>query len=248
MVKINFFVSLNFITFTIKLKEWFFGSLMQQFEQWLTEPGAGANLLRAESQMLHAILDQRKSKNVLQIGGKALLNFSDHMKTHYVHQHEEMGFFSPGHSVCASHFHLPYRDASMSMVVCPHVHELCEEHEQDILMKQCARVLDDKGVLLLFGINLLGSWTLNRLVNHHSLKWAPRIHSIMQIETMARQAGLKLMKIQYFSITDYDLMMPIVDIKLDQMNATRRFSPCYMAILAHEHCELVWDNGYMLGG
>lgn len=220
---------------------------MQQFEQWLSEPGAGANLLKVESQLLHAILDQRKSKSVLQIGGKALLNFGDHTKTHYVHQHEEMGFFSPGHSVCAAKLQLPYRASSMSIVACPHGHELCEEKEQEPLIKECARVLDDEGVFLLFGINLLGSWTLNRLVNHHSLHWAPRIHSVMQIEKMANQAGLKLMSVEYFSITDYDLMMPMMDIKLDQRNATRRFSPCYMALLAHEHCEFVWDNGYMVG-
>lgn len=69
---------------------------MQRFEQWLSEPGAGANLLRVESQMVQAILDQRKPKNVLQIGGKALLGFSDNIKTHYVHQREEMDFFHQG--------------------------------------------------------------------------------------------------------------------------------------------------------
>jgi len=221
---------------------------MQRFEQWLSEPGAGANLLRVESQMVQAILDQRKPKNVLQIGGKALLGFSDNIKTHYVHQREEMDFFSPGHSVCASMLHLPYRDVSISMIVCPHVHELCEEDEHVPFMKECARVLDDQGVMILFGINLLGSWTLNRLVNHNSLDWGPRIHSVMQLEKLARAAELKMMNVQYFSINHYDLMIPLMDIKLDRLNATRRFSPCYMAIFAHKYCELAWDTGYMVGG
>ena len=218
-----------------------------KFEQWLLETEVGRQLWDVEGQLVRNLVKNRRPGRLLQIGGLPLLSFSDHALTHYIHQHDHLGYFSPGHSVCAQASNLPIRDESLSCLVCPHTHELYDESHQYELFKEWSRVLKPDGYMLILGVNLMGYWTLQRLISHNSLKWAPRIWSLYQLEKTAKQADLQVVDIQYFVARAVYNRYGLGEIghSLAKLKMVRRFSPCYAVMLTRRDYAPVWGDAVM---
>jgi len=221
---------------------------MQKFEQWLQNTSRGGALWRSEGQLLRQIVARRAPKNVLQVGGLPLLDFSSHAKTHYIHQHRAMDFFSPAHSVCAADTQLPFRDDSINLMVCPHTHELYEGDDQVKLFSEMARVLQSEGILVMFGVNLLGVWTLRRLINSSSLLWGPNVCSVYHLQSLARNAGLVVVDVEYFFATQDRFLFGEYFLKaIQNSKGFKHLSTCYMLVLAHQNFAPVWADGVVCG-
>ena len=193
---------------------------------------------------MRQLMHVHKPKILLQMSGLPLLDFADNARTHYLHQNIKSQFYSPAHSVCSEPHHLPFRDHSIDCIVCPHILELYPEDMQLRLLKEWVRVLMIGGKIVFFGINLMGVWTLKRLLYHKSLQWGPRISSMHSMQRLLIESGLTVDSVVYFSPNLSAVFHPqeLIENQQSFWQFPGRLSPCYCMVASINDVEHIWTS------
>lgn len=145
--------------------------------EWFTHD-IGRAIYNEECANLQRLLALIVPGRIMQIGGPPLIrSFSNF---HFIHYDTEVFFPSIGHNVCGDFCKLPFADSSFNIITMPHFHEINNDFSG--LLLECYRVLEDEGMLLLYGFNPVSIWGVQRLLGLGDVvPWCKRFYSINSV-------------------------------------------------------------------
>ena len=142
----------------------------KQLQAWLTTPRARL-LVQRESALLRTVLAPLTGYRLLQVGSWGFAR--DVLRRSGTLCQWRLGYWSGGDDdIAFDGIHLPIASASVDALLLAHSLELCAQPH--VLLRECERVLNDRGQLVVLSFNPLSMWALSqRLPGRAQYRLAP---------------------------------------------------------------------------
>lgn len=167
---------------------------LQHWNQWLSHQFLGADLIKAEQNLLSRILDKHFGKHALLLGVPKqydLLNATT-LPCHSLItpiNHKENKF-----NHIESDFHeLPILTGTIDLVLMPHTLEFVENPRQ--LLSEACRIIKPEGLIAICGFNPYSAWGFKKkIVKQNTMPWSGHFIHSRQVKAWLQLADFAMEK------------------------------------------------------
>lgn len=173
---------------------------LHRWNQWLTEPFLGPNLLEKEADIISQMLEKHYGKHSLLIGVPNQNKLQKKLHLNYTALISPITDQNPKINHIESDFyHLPIITGGIDLVILPHILELFE-HPRQLLAEAC-RIIKPEGLIVICGFNPYGLWRLRKKysVKNKSMPWTNQFIHTKEIKNWLELLDFKLEQ-QYYGL------------------------------------------------
>ncbi|MBC8225791.1 MAG: methyltransferase domain-containing protein, partial [Gammaproteobacteria bacterium] len=103
--------------------------------------------------------------------------------------------FPVGQNVISDFLMLPFKESSIDLIICPHLHEMVSRPEQ--LYAELSRITVAGGILIMFSLNTKSIWSMQRLLRGNKiLPWCHLMCSQEKLSLSLRAHDFMLIRKQ----------------------------------------------------